>query len=438
MIKTVLNTINEHKLIKKGDRVLLALSGGSDSVCLLHVLCELQQKLDFELFACHLNHAIREEADSDAEFVLDLCNRLNVKCFIKKAEIPKIAAVEKISEELAGRNERYKFFEEVSAAENINLIATAHNKNDVAETILMHLIRGAGLDGLTGIAYKRGNIIRPLLDAKKEDIENFCTNNKFSFVTDKTNSEAIYTRNKIRLELLPKICKDFNPAFTDVLVKNAKVIKNDADFLDNEAENAFKRIAENGRLTVSELQKLHSAIARRVIIKSIRECLKTEQNVQSVYVESILGLVNKGKSGSSVNIGENLKCVIESGYLFYKNSSEKPTDYCYRLELNKKVYIKEADVSITLKEWSGSGEKFYFDNTCNIYVRNRRRGDVFYPLGMNGKKKLSDYFTDCKIPISERNILPIITYGDDLVWIIGKRRDSRFIKGRKAYTFIID
>lgn len=438
MNKTVLNTIKTHKLISKGDRVLLALSGGSDSVCLLYVLNELKSVLGFELFACHLNHDIREEADSDMAFVKELCENLNVQCFFKKTDIKSVAKSEKISEELAGRNARYAFFDELSEEHNINLIATAHNKNDSAETILMHMVRGAGTDGLSGITYKRGNIIRPLLDAEKKEIEEFCKKNGYKFVTDKTNAETIYTRNKIRLELLPKICAEYNPAFIDVVTKNAKSIRSDAEFLDIEAEKAYNIIKTSTGIRIAEIQKLHPSIARRVIIKSIKEYLKTEQNIQSVYVESILRLVEKGKSGSSVNIGENIRCVIESGNLIYKKSTESETEYFYNLRLGEKKYIKEAGVSITLTEWNGVGEKFFFDSPDHISVRNRRKGDIFYPSGMTGRKKLSDFFTDCKIPLSQRAVIPIITCGDDIVWIVGKRRDSRFFKGRKAYTFILD
>ncbi len=438
MIKKVLKTINTHGLIENGDRILLALSGGSDSVCLLYILHALQKQLGFELLACHLNHSIRAEADDDMFFVQGICEKLGVKCFVKKVDIRALAKTEKISEELAGRNQRYAFFEEISKSENCNKIATAHNKNDVAETVLMHLIRGAATDGLCGIAYKRGKLIRPLLDVKKEDIEAFCKENGYNFAVDKTNAEAIYTRNKIRLELLPLICNDFNPAFIDVLVKNAEIIGDDVEFLEDEAKKAYVKIASEGKIEVEKLQKLHPALARRVIIKSIKECLKTEQNVQSVYVESILELVKKGRSGSSVNICGNMRCCIESGFMFFKKNNEALVEYCYKIEPGKTVHIKECNINITLADWQGLGEKFYFSNIDNIYVRNRRRGDKFSPQGMRGTKKLSDYFTDCKIPLSERNIVPIITCNGEIAWVVGKRRDSRFLKGKKAYTFIID
>ncbi len=438
MKETVIHTIRKHNLIPKNSKVLLALSGGSDSVCLLHILNDLKIMFDFELYACHLNHSIRSEADEDCRFVESLCQSLGVEFFAKKVDIKAIAKSQKISEELAGRNERYDFFEEVLKKREIDLIATAHNKNDSAETILMHIIRGSGIDGLTGIAYQRGNIIRPLLDCLKCDIEKYCEDNKYSFVVDKTNNQSIYTRNKIRLELIPQICKGFNPSFISTIVKNADLIRDDADYLGSEAERIYSELEENGRLNIVKLKTLHPAMQRRIILIMYKRYFGNTINMQSVHVESIMGLIRSGHSGKSVNICKNTRCVLEFGSIFFKENKDDKSEYSYRIELDTPLYIPEAGMSITLKNWEGVGEKFFFEDIKKLCVRNRRQGDVFYPEKMKGRKKLSDYFTDRKIPGDVRNILPIITYNDEIVWIVGKRRDRRFLAGEKAYTFILD
>lgn len=438
MKNTVINTIKTHNLIYSGAKVMTALSGGSDSVCLLHILNDIKQMFGFELFACHLNHSIREEADSDSIFVQELCKNMGIKCFVKKADIKKLAKEQKISEELAGRNERYAFFDEISKEYNIDYIATAHNKNDAAETVLMHIIRGSGIDGMTGIAYKRGNIIRPLLDAEKKDIEKYCYDNKYEFVVDKTNSQSIYTRNKIRLELIPEICSGFNPAFVNTIVKNAALIRDDAEYLNCEAERLYNKISVDGKLNIDKLKTLHISMLRRIILIMHCKYFGNNINMQSVHVESIVRLIESGKSGKSVNIGNKTKCVTESGYIYLKRSEKENLDFSYKIELNKKTFVPECGISITLKEWNGEGEKFSFESAENIIVRNRRKGDIFYPVGMSGKKKLSDYLTDLKIPLSERDKIPIITADDELVWIIGKRRDRRFKEGKKNYAFIIE
>lgn len=438
MRKKVEKTIREHGLIFPGARVLLALSGGSDSVCLLHVLNDLKEKFGFSLAAAHLNHGIRAEADSDCHFVQALCRELGVECFVKSLDIRKLAEGGNISEELCGREERYKFFYEISKKNNIDLIATAHNKNDVAETVLMHMLRGSGIDGMSGIAYRRGNIIRPLLEAEKPEIERYCFEHGYDFVVDKTNNETIYTRNKIRLELLPMLCKEFNPSLVRVIAKNSEIIRDDADFLNCEAKKLYKKIVYDGRAEVEKLKELAPAMVRRVIILMYREFSLSEKNLQSVYCESIIKLLSAGHSGSSVDLCAGVECAIETGKIFFRYKKDKTKEYEYMLKLDGRTEIPEAGMSITLTEWKGSGEKFFFESPEGICVRNRRRADVFYPVGMKGKKKLSDYFTDIKLPISERNKIPIVTYNDELVWIVGKRRDRRFSEGGSAYTFVIE
>lgn len=438
MKNIVAKTIKTHNLIFPGARVLLALSGGSDSVCLLHVLNDLREEMHFELFAAHLNHGIREEADDDCKFVQKLCADMGITCFTKKADIKKLANERKISEELAGREERYKLFDEILKKENIDLIATAHNKNDAAETILMHIIRGSGINGMKGIAYKRGNIIRPLLDAEKTQIEQFCHENGYCFVTDKTNSECIYTRNKIRLELIPMICRNFNPSFMRVLVQNAAIISDDADFLDCEAKKLYKENVHGGGADTADLKKMPKAIRRRIILLMYQSFSGKCENIQSVYTESILKILDSEKSGSSVDLCGGIECVIETGKLFFRKKNNKTKNYEYKIEPEKRTQVPEAGLTLTLTEWKGCGEKFFFDSTENIMVRNRRQGDVFFPTGMKGRKKLSDYFTDEKIPLSERDKIPVITCGGEPVWIVGKRRDRRYLKGKKAYTFIVE
>lgn len=436
MKNKVIKTIENHGLIARGDKVLLALSGGSDSISLLHILNDIKSKFNFELFVCHLNHSIRAEADSDEEFVKQICNELKVVCFTKKADIPAIAKKEKISEELAGRNARYAFFEEIMQKHNIDLVATAHNKNDVAETVLMHMMRGSGIDGLSGIAYKRGRVIRPLLDADKEEVENFCKENNYKFVVDKTNSETFYTRNKIRNELIPFMQKEFNPNIIDVIVKNAAFLREDAQFLNDSAKAVYEIISLDGGLSVKEFNRQPPAIGRRIILLMYKEYSKDAKNLQGVHVENILTLLKKAKSGTKCDIPGESVFVIENDRAFFKKAEPKK-DYDYTLIPNKDIYVKQIGMSVRLKKWEGEKEKFFFEDTEHIHIRNRRKGDIFYPHGMSGKKKLSDYFTDCKIPLSQREILPIITYRDEIVWIVGKRADRRFENGNTAYTFII-
>jgi len=276
-----------------------------------------------------------------------------------------------------------------------------------------------------------------LLDAEKKDIEAYCRDNGYKFVVDKTNNQSIYTRNKIRLELIPDICKSFNPAFIDTIVHNAENIRDDADFLRIESEERYAELNENGKIKIDKLKTLHRAMIKRVILIMHERYFGDNKNMQSVHVEEIMKLIESGKSGKSVNIDNNTKCVSEAGWIYLKPGDEKSVEYEYRLRLNEEIYNKEYGLSITLKEWQGSGEKFYFENCHNITVRNRRQGDIFYPVGMTGKKKLSDYFTDEKIPLSERYKIPLIVCDNEIAYIVGKRKDRRFVQGNKAYAILI-
>ena len=301
----------------------------------------------------------------------------------------------------------------------------------------MHFMRGSGIDGLRGIDYKRDNIIRPLLDVEKKDIEKYCTDNGFGFVFDKTNNESIYTRNKIRLELIPQICKGFNPSFVRTITANAGIIADDSEYLNCEALKLYNEISKGNKLNASSLKSLHISMQRRVVMIMYKNYTGSALNMQAVHLESIIGLVKNGISGQSVNISNNTKCVLESGYIYFKASEEEPSGFSYELKLNERSYIPECNFYITLKEWEPGNQKFFMDISKGVFVRSRKKGDIFYPVGMSGKKKLSDYFTDSKIPLSERDSVPIITLGEDIVWVVDKRRDRRFTKGDKAYTFSI-
>ena len=221
ILKTVLGTIKEHNMFSCGDRVLIGLSGGADSTALFHILFELKDQLGITIACAHVNHSLRKTADRDMDFCRELCENAGVPFFSITKDIKAEAKSAGMSEDLYARGVRYDFFESLG----FDKIATAHNKNDVAETLVFNFMRGAGIGGLSGIPYVRGKVVRPLLDVKKADITAFCKEEGYQFVTDETNFEAIYSRNKIRLNLIPEIEKEYNSAFVDVVTKNAKLLK---------------------------------------------------------------------------------------------------------------------------------------------------------------------------------------------------------------------
>lgn len=421
LLKTIENTIDAHSMLSKGDRVLVALSGGADSAFLLRMLCKVREKYGISIGAAHVNHMLRDEADRDEEFSRRLCKDLGVEFHLKKVDIRRLSKDAKMGEEQYARDVRYSFFAELG----YDKIATAHNKNDVAETLLFNFMRGASLKGLSGIPYKRDNIIRPILDIKKEDILKFSIDNGFKFVEDKTNFQAVYSRNKIRLELIPEIQREFNSNFVDVVTQNAKLIREDNSFLESMAEDAYQ-----GEVTTDMMEKLAKPIFSRVCQLHYKKCTGAEDNLSSLYLDKISQLVKKNKTGKKLDLPLNTQARMEYGKLIFEKKTEQKS-FEYAIEQGVVLKIPEIGKNILIKKTDGKGD-LYLTDFEGLTVRTRRKGDIFYPSGMNGKKKLSDFFTDKKIPVSQRDQIPILCKGEDIVSVVGYRQDKRFMSGEIA------
>ena len=440
MLKKIKNTINKQTLIEKGDRILIGLSGGADSVCLTHILHTLKDEMGIEIMTAHLNHMIRGgEAQHDAEFAAEYSKTLGIECVTKAVNIPEIARKNGISEETAGRNARYEFFNETLKEYGFNKIATAHNLNDSAETIAMNFMRGSSLSGLMGIPYKRDNIIRPLLDTSRAEIEDYCKENGLKYVTDSTNVEEIYTRNKTRHTLIPMIEKEFNPDFIKTVTRNAGIIKAEDEYISSIADEMYRETVDNGAADIEKLLGCHIAVSRRIVRRMIGGCIGVS-DISSEFIDKILTLAWKNKSGSYINLPDGATARIEYGKLIIAKT-EKTEDYKYTLPLDTDVYIKEAGVTLRAEhvtERQNDGAQYFSGiDAENLIVRNRRNGDYFYPSGMTGKKKLKDYFIDEKIPRNEREKIPVIVSGDDIVYITGRRRDRRFDFSGKGIRILI-
>lgn len=418
LLNTLLNTVEAHNLINEGDSVLVALSGGSDSVFLLHMLCDISEKYGISITAAHVNHKLRDTADRDMHFCQKLCDELNIPLKILTCDIRKEAKEHAMSEELYARKVRYSFFESL----NFDKIATAHNKNDNAETLLFNFMRGTATCGLCGIPYMRGNIIRPLLDMKKSEILEYCEKNGYEFVTDETNFSEVYTRNKIRLSLIPHIEQNFNENFVNTVTANSALISDDEDFLEKEAKKLYKCEV------LSEYSKtMHPAMLSRLIQHYYKDKTGSRQNLSAGFIKSIISLLEKDKTGSKADLPSGFYAYISYGKLFIEKKCDIPS-FEYAITPDKPIFIPEIEKSVILKE-NKNGKIFLFD-TSGLTVRNKRDGDIFYPIGMSGKKRLSDYFTDKKIPQKLRHQIPLLTKNNDIVSIIGYRNDRRFTDKR--------
>lgn len=423
----VKNTIKEHNLIDSGDRVLVGLSGGADSVALLRCLCGLSESIGFTLACAHVNHTLRETADRDMLFCKVLCEELSIPFFCKTADIQAGAKAAGMSTEAFARNVRYEYF----ASLGFDKIATAHNKNDVAETLLLNFMRGASLSGLSGIPYRRDNIIRPLLDVKKSEILEFCKENGYEFVTDETNFEEVYTRNKIRLDLIPKIEEKFNPNFVNVAAKNAKLLREDAELLDNIAKKEYP-----GFVDLNELSACAMPIMRRILQLHWKSATDVSDNLPSAYIEDVLKLCKNAKTGKSVDLPDGFSARCEYGRLIIEKNEAK-IDFEYKIYPDKVLNIPEIGKDILIRRCDEKAH-FYANDGADFAVRNKRQGDIFYPVGMTGKKKLSDFFTDKKIPKKQRDKIPLILVDKEIAAVGNMRSDRRFADcGKQGYKIEI-
>ncbi len=441
IIDKVKNSIEKNCLINKGESVLVALSGGSDSIAMLHILFILSKELGFSLYCAHINHNIREEAENDEDFVRSYCKSLGVECFVKSADVLSYSKEKSISTELAGRKIRYDFFDEVMKKHSIDKLATAHNRNDSAESIILHLTRGCGLEGMCGIPVIRdGYIIRPIIDLNKKEIEEYCKNNQLSFVVDKSNFETDYTRNKIRLNIIPMIEDSINPKFVDTVTNNSQIFKEATSFINNYTKKIYDKIAISGKLYLSELLKEDEIIIKNVILTHFKNYTKTPQNLQQLHINEIVKHIKKEIAPKSINLPDGITAQIEYGTLYFEKTKKENVIFEYEISPGIELFIPECEMSVLIKEEkeikNNTKDKIYFyiREGKEFKVRNRRTGDRFFPCGMNGTKKLSDFFTDLKIPVFKRELTPILTYDDDIVWVVGKRADRRFCFGEKLMS----
>ena len=312
-LKKVYEYIQKNKLIKESEHIIVGLSGGADSVCLLHILHSLSNRLKIKLTAIHINHMLRgQEAKRDENFAINFCKELGIEIITKRIDVLIIAKEEKISEEEAGRNARYSTFYEYKKILGADKIATAHNKNDNAETVIMNIIRGSGLSGLKGIDAKRNDIIRPILDLERKEIVNYCNACNLGFVTDSTNRETKYTRNKIRLKLIKEIDDMFNVNITRKINQMSMLVREDNDYIEGMASEAFLRSREDEKdkeicLNIEKLKMFHNAIRKRVLRKAIGQIKNDINSIENKHIESICNLLEGEKTGQEVELPKKIR-----------------------------------------------------------------------------------------------------------------------------------
>jgi tRNA(Ile)-lysidine synthase len=443
----VLKFIDSNSLIYKGDKILVALSGGPDSVFLLYLLNQYRNKLNITLAAFHMNHMLRgKDASLDQEFCKQLCLSLNIPFWSVKKNVSRYAGEQKISVEEAGRVLRYVELSKLLKKIKFNLIATAHHSNDNAETVLLNLIKGTGIKGISGIPVKRDNIIRPILVLSKDEILKYLEQKKISFRTDNSNFDIDLERNFIRNKLLPLIRSKLNPSVETAIFNSSQNFKSLYSYLLNSTIEICKDINISGSILNIPLVKL-SQLNDDLLTFSLKELVDRNfsENLTFKDISSLKSLISK-QTGRSVNLSSGLTAYKERDDLIIK---ENKNSFVYakkdiKLNIGEEkrldnlfISVKPVDSASVSPGISKSREFISADNLADdkFVIRNWKDGDKFFPLGMKGTKNISDFLNELKIESHKKKNQLVLLNGNKIVWVIGYRLDDRFkiTKNTKKY-----
>lgn len=416
------------KMFASGSTVLAAVSGGADSVAMLHALLFYSREMHFTLHACHVNHMIRETAERDQIFVENLCGSLGIACTVCMVDIPGLVADGGGIEETA-RNARYELLEQTADKINAFVIAVAHTADDVAETLLHNLVRGTGIEGLASIKPIRGRIVRPILDSYRADVEAYLAIHKLDHVEDETNTDTAYTRNRIRHELIPYLKSNYNPSVVQALKRLADIAGNTYSFVSSHSRAEAARIAVGDQFSVALFRQLDPAVRYEIIRQQIVQAKGDPQDITYEQVRRVVDALDTDDDFSST-LPDGIMEVYRRGEAFTFRTVAPPEHEPYCLELSvpgtvaipgsgnvisASVVPKPSSLKVTpdtaLLDLSAISGK--------LSVRNPRPGDRIVPFGMSGTKKLQDVFVDNHIPARERGNWPIIVDSEKILWVTG-------------------
>ncbi len=444
-IAKVRTTVERHRMIRKGDTVIVGVSGGVDSVALLHVLMALRDEYDLSIVVAHLDHGIRgEESRREAEFVRDLAQRLGLPFETAVADVSAMAGRERISLQEAARKARYDFYEEVRKRYDGQKVAIGQTADDQAETILMRVIRGAGLRGLKGIPPARGGIyIRPLIETSREEVERLSRDEGLSYVTDSSNIKDIYLRNKVRHDLIPRLEREYNPNIRAGLTRMASILSREDDYIDREAERVAARLIKGGgeevNLDIPGLKASHGAICFRVLQKALATVLGGDlRRIKTAHLDAIFRLLGHRAPNKILCLPDGVYAEKHYTELFIRRGRRPvvfPFEYVVDVPgvtvlegLGKKLVtrIEKSKKGIPV---DGDPNVAYLDDdklAHPLTLRSFERGDRFVPLGMNAPKKLKDFFIDSKVPKALRRQIPLLISGGAIAWVVGYRVSDSF------------
>ncbi|MGD8949521.1 MAG: tRNA lysidine(34) synthetase TilS [Desulfobacterales bacterium] len=455
VLDTVKRTIAEYEMVVSGTALLVGVSGGPDSVALLHILQHLAPEYGLRLAVAHLNHGLRKEADDEAEFVATISAGLGLACHIKKDDVSRYRHRHRLSLEEAARLRRYAFYDDVATRHHFDKIALGHQADDNAELVLMFLIRGSGPAGFAGIPPVRAErIIRPLIRLSRRDILDYLKAVGLAYVTDRTNRDMRFLRNRIRGHLVPLLRRSYNPKISEALNRLADIQREEQAWIKEIADTLYRdaRLTDDAHrrhLSIAQLVRQPKAAQRRIIRKAIIDIKGDLRRISFAHVGAAVDLLSVDRRDGMLDlpdgivlerIGNVLRVSKRSGPARPKPGAVEeiyPVTYCYGVKKPNEVAViltvEEIDYQVTFSTVAAgasanlrqTGQQVaFFDIDSLIFpltLRNVRAGDRFRPFGLQGTQKIKKYFIDHKVPKEKRRACPVLLSGGCIIWLVGHR-----------------
>ncbi|MGE5398489.1 MAG: tRNA lysidine(34) synthetase TilS [Chitinophagales bacterium] len=432
MLNKVWQFMVHNEMILPGESVVVGVSGGPDSVALLHFLLQLKKQGNYEVFAAHLNHGLREEALLDQELVEGLCRKWDVPFRMDKSNIKEIARTSGQSIEQVGREVRYRFLHQTAEEFGAVKIAVAHHRQDQAETLLMRLIQGTGPRGLQAMLPRRSQIIRPFLCLDRNEIDKYLKENHIDYRIDSSNFDKNYLRNRIRLDLLPLLEERFNPRIVDGLCRLADLAAEENLYWESEIEKVINQVANSNSSTVNvnidKLKSLHPVLGYRLIQKVLYK--SGAERLSHNDLDRVMKLTGTAASGRRVKVSGGLLVTRSFNNLEIGQPRTQP-DFCYQLQIPGEVYVAEMSAVIKtriVKEIQTPGKNIVYLDWDQVqkplYIRSRRTGDHLNPVGMTGSKKVKDILIEARVPASQRGGIGILASDSEIYWVVGIKLDG--------------
>ena len=443
LLKKVQYTLTAHSMLQPGDRVILAVSGGPDSVALCHILQQLRQTYRVELLMAHVHHGIRgNEADQDAAFVQDLAHQLRLPIVVQRVNVHAWRKKHGGSLQMAARELRYQCLHQIMAHEGASKLALGHNADDQAEEIMLRIFRGAGQRGLTGMPlHSHNGVIRPLLECHRHEIMSYLENRNLAFRQDESNLKPWCQRNLLRLEFLPRLQQNFNSNLNATLLRTSNIFREEEEFWESlvgEWLDQYADECEDGgrRLPITPLLETHPAMQKRLLRKMVEKVKGNLRRFGYHHTEILLQLCRSAAANSRIDLPGEVEAEKNYNWLTIRLARQIPEDFYYELAgpgsyplppLDHRLVLEYGSVDLASGFGRRSNEVLVDLDRVSfpLVLRSSRAGDRFRPLGLGGGKKLKKFFIDAKIPRSQRRRVPILCSGERIIWVVGLRLDNR-------------